>query len=110
MSGRSVAAPARSSSSGTNRGAVQFTPTATIRGWSPSATASAIGSPADVDAAVATGVAEPRRDVDVVEQPDQDLGLPDGRDRLEGEQVRPGLDERLHPGSMEVRQPVGRMS
>ncbi len=52
-------------------------------------------------------VAQPGRDVHLVEQPDQDLRLADGRDRLEREQVRTGFDQGLHPGPVKGGERLG---
>ena len=41
---------------------------------------------------VAARIAQPRRRTDLVEETDEDLGFADGRDRLDREQVRAGLD------------------
>ncbi len=54
-------------------------------------------------ASVPARVAEPGRDVDLVEQSDQHLGLADGRDGLEGQEVHAGLDERVDPRPVERR-------
>ena len=54
--------------------------------------------------AIPARVAQPGRCGDVVEQPDQDLGLADGRDRFESEEIGAGVDERLDPRTVELRQ------
>ena len=51
--------------------------------------------------AIAAGVRDPGRDAGLVEQPDEHARLADGRDRLDGEHVRAGRDERIDPRSVE---------
>ncbi len=57
--------------------------------------------------AITTGVAQPGRRSDVLEQVDEHLGFADGRDGLEREQVDARLEQRFHAGPVEGGQGIG---
>ena len=100
--GRSVAVRPAASSAATSCGAEQFTPTATVRARRHGdRDGVGVRLPGAGERAAGAGERHPGRQVVLVEQAGDHLGLDDVRDRLDREQVRAGGGEHVQPLGVE---------